>query len=108
MATEVRRLIFTETETSAILSAYLATGSSTMPRGIVMDFKIVKEDPFTIRVLIQASDGRQLNEIMEEVHVTAAMINFCMQSRIPLSRKAKKRVKKLNSGIALDMVMGKV
>ncbi|MBL6932874.1 MAG: hypothetical protein ISR45_07995 [Rhodospirillales bacterium] len=106
MAIEIRRLIVNEDELKQICTDYIASGDAQAPKGAVMSLKIEKDSPFKVSVHIQTSEGQQIPFQMDENQLVTALIGYCALKMIPVSRNAKKTVKKTDKGmIAFDMVL---
>lgn len=106
MAIEIRRLIVNDDELKQICSDYVASGDTDVPRGTIMSLKISRDDPLEVSVQIQTAEGQQNPFTLGENHLVSALINYCAMKMIPVSRNAKKTVKKTDKGmIAFDMVL---
>jgi len=106
LAIEIRRLIVNKDELKQICSDYTASGDSGGPQGAVTELKFFKEDPFTVLVQIRTAEDQQTPFTLDEAHLISAFIGYCTTKTIPISRTAKKTVKKTENGmIAFDMVL---
>lgn len=103
MAVEVRRIIMESFEFQAVLNVFAQSEDITIPSGFVVSYKVTNEKPLEIDVGIQESDGVQKYISLGETEIAAALINFCIATKIPVSRKATKTAKIMNGKIAFDM-----
>jgi len=105
MAVEIRRLLLDIDEFRKICAAGVAAGDATAPKGTVMSLDIIREAPFEIIMHIQTAEGQQIPYKYDKVHVISALIGFCMKKGIPVSKSAKKAIKRTDKGLAFDMVL---
>lgn len=104
MPSEVRRLVFSLEELMLLVSSFIKSTDTEIPRGKVMDFKIASETPLKVTLFVHAETGRQVVHDIGEIFISAAMIDYCMRNRIPISKRAQKSVKMLNGQFVLDMI----
>ena len=106
MPTEIRRLIFENEELADILSVFISAEHTKTQPGRVLSCEVVKRDPITVRARIHFRSGHQDTEFFEEVFLCAAIISWCMRSKVPLARKAKKSVRVTQDDrLALDVTL---
>ena len=103
MAIEVRRIILEQHEFQAVLNVFAKMEESDFPEGFVVGFEIRNENPLQIFVDIQSPDGAQVGVELAEDFIVEALINFCIQTKIPVSRKSKKSVRLSDGKISFDM-----
>jgi hypothetical protein len=103
MAVEVRRIILEQHEFQAVLNVYANLEDNDFPNGFVVGFEIEKEAPLEISVSLQLPNGEQLRIEIDETTIVEAIINFCIQTKIPVSRKSKKTANLNNGKISCDM-----
>jgi len=103
MAIEVRRMILEQSEFQAILNVYAQLNESAIPKGFVVGFEITEEDPLKAFVNVQMQTGEQIGTEIDEDAMVTALINFCIKTKIPVSRKSKKTVKLNNGKVSFDM-----
>jgi len=106
LAVEIRRLIVNEDELKQICTDFIASGDSYGLSGTMMDLKIVSDDPFEVSLMVHNTDGQQIPFDMDETHLVTALLGFCSRKGIPVSKSAKKTVKRTETGmIAFDMIL---
>ena len=103
MAIEVRRIILEQHEFQAVLNVFAQMEESNIPEGFVVGFEIRNENPLQIFVDIQAPDGAQKGVELGEEFIVEALINFCIQTKVPVSRKSKKTARLSEGKISFDM-----
>lgn len=86
-----------------LVSTFIKSTDTEIPRGKVMDFKIASEQPIKITLFVHAETGRQVVHDIGETFIASAMIDYCLRNRVPISKRAQKTVKLLNSQFVLDM-----
>jgi hypothetical protein len=103
MAIEVRRILLEQHEFQAVLNVYGKSENNDFPSGFVVGYEILQENPLTIFVNVQTPDGEQVAVELDEVSIVGALINFCIETKIPVSRKSKKTVRFVDDKISFDM-----
>lgn len=103
MAIEVRRIILERHEVQAVLNVYAQLEETSFPAGFVVGFDIEEEKPLTILMSIHTKDGEQIRIELDESAIVEALINFCIKTKVPVSRKSKKTVKFTDGKISFDM-----
>lgn len=103
MAIEVRRIILEQHEFQAVLNFYAKLAENDFPNGFVVGFNIKVENPLEIFVNVQLPSGEQIGVDLNEADIIDAIIHFCIETKIPVSRKSKKTVKFTDDKISLDM-----
>ena len=76
---------------------------SKFPEGFVVGYEVKEESPLKISVNIQTPEGEQRNLEIEDEFIVEALINFCIQTKVPVSRKSKKTVRLSEGKISFDM-----
>tara|TARA_B100000315_G_scaffold249276_2_gene280256 strand:- start:4565 stop:4882 length:318 start_codon:yes stop_codon:yes gene_type:complete len=90
-------------EFQAVLNVFAQMEGSNFPAGFVVGFDIKEESPLKIFVNVQTPDGNQRSLELEEDSIVEALINFCIQTKVPVSRKSKKTVRLSDGKISFDM-----
>ena len=103
MAIEVRRIILEQHEFQAVLNVYGQLDDSDFPEGFVVGFEIQKDSPLQILVNVQTPNGEQVLADLSEDAIVEALIQFCIATKVPVSRKSKKTVKLSDGKISFDM-----
>ncbi len=103
MAIEIRRIILEQFEFQAVLNVFARSEESKLPQGYVIGYDITKEKPLTVFVNIQTPAGEQIGLELDEDTMVHALIHYCIETKIPVSRKSKKTVKMHDGKISFDM-----
>lgn len=111
---EIRRLLVGEEELKHLITKLIMSqsessdGGGVGSGGMVMDIKIIKDEPLLVQVYAQTVRGNQIAHKMDDIEVMTAIINHCISKKIPISRQSRKSVKRTKDGVALDMVIAQV
>jgi len=90
-------------EFQAVLNVFAQSGDSSLPKGFVVSYSVTQDKPLEIDVGIQEKDGVQSYVPMGENEILSALINFCIETKIPVSRKSTKTAKFMDGKISFDM-----
>lgn len=106
MPTEIRRLIFTDSEVMEALTTFISSDRTAIEPGRVVGLEIASKDPCALRCSIQGRSGLMNDQVFDAVFLCAALISWCMKNKVPLARTAKKAVKMTTTGkVALDVTL---
>jgi len=103
MPTEVRRLVFSNTEFYAALDQYLSRTGASLPLGSIV--KIHTDTAHdTVTIDIRHSDSAQTDAVnLPARQVGGALIGYCINNEIPLPRGFAKSLIIAGDNIALEM-----
>ena len=90
-------------EQSQVLDGDVFARADIDQAGFVVGFDIEEEKPLTILMSIHKKDGEQIRIELDESAIVEALINFCIKTKVPVSRKSKKTVKFTDGKISFDM-----
>lgn len=105
MPTEVRRLVFSNTEFYSALDQYLSRTGTNLPSGsIVAIHPDTLSDSITIDVCRTGTSSGKMEAIsLQSRHVGGALISYCISNQIPLPRGFSKSLIIAGDNIALEM-----
>ncbi len=104
MPSEHRQIVFSAQEIIAAL-VILRDETAILPRGRISALKFLEDGEAIVGLVsIVAKAGRRASEQKVPAEVLgAALIRLCTAERIPLARKAKKRLVRSGEGLALHL-----
>jgi hypothetical protein len=106
MPTETRRIIFKEVELLQAILDYNKIAREKLPVGNIMSCKILCDDSIEVRLEIyEIRSDKRCEVTLDAATIGAALLRFCIDNKIPLPRKARKRLQVLGDSIALDLSM---
>ncbi|MCR9254568.1 MAG: hypothetical protein NXI16_00545 [Alphaproteobacteria bacterium] len=102
MPNEFRFLVFSESEAANALAAFAPKAGKKLPIGSVkgVEVKIDKEPP-TAALVIAPDEGGTQNFDFSAGEVTAALIGWCINHKVPLPRDGEKMLEALQGCLAL-------
>ncbi len=103
MPTEMRRIVLTMAEFQDALKRFVESRPRMFHDARLMDCRLVRDDPVEVEVIVHPRQTNQTVYTLGGPHLAAALISYCQQQGIPLSRSAAKSVRRVRNGIALDM-----
>jgi hypothetical protein len=102
MPTELRRIVFTNSELRQALDAHLAHGTAKLPFELLDSVKFVDDKENEIAVTTSVGGGT-VETVLSTALVAAALIKFCMATGVRLPRAAKKSISLSGDNLALDL-----
>lgn len=103
MVMEFRRLVFAPAELARALEVIRSANASALPAGQIKEVVIVDEPQVCVHVRMGVPGSTEECKVVVDVDVlAAAMLRFCMNSKIPIPRAAKKTVVRAGDGLALS------
>lgn len=106
MPHEMRRLYFTEDEvTRAILALNAQSRQKFLRPGSLAGIALHETPRLGVELRVETVGGSLESLLLDEVLVGAAMIRFCIDTRVPLPQHATKSLKICNGQVALDIVV---
>lgn len=107
MATEIRRILFSDLEMRELVSAYINAEDGNYDPGQVIEFRQTQDDPLQMTAMIQTTAGPQRQVIFNSHDLTSVVLHHLMSKKVPVPRKADKTVTRAKNGLlALDMMIG--
>jgi hypothetical protein len=102
MPTELRRIVFTNSELHEALDANLAHGTAKFPSASLDSVRFVDDRENEI-VVTTSVGGDTVETVLGTARVAAALIKFCMATGVRLPRAAKKSISLSGDNLALDL-----
>jgi hypothetical protein len=104
MPSEFRFVVFTTRELQRALIAQALRSRKQLPQGSVAGLVIQEGEPPAAVLTIEPNDGGKLDAIFEADEIVEAMINFCIDRRIPLPREPEKVLELFQGRLALRVM----
>ena len=102
MTTEVRQIIFQQTEVCAAIQDYRRRRNEPLPAGSIMGISFGNQPDINATLKIQAqSDNSLISVILPTEVLAAALILFCINRKIPLPAKAQKKLLRVDDSVGL-------
>ena len=108
MGSELRQLTFNMDEVRTFVTRQLSSKEPGRPSGTVMDLKVIRATPLLMQAHIQTFEGTQVKTTLDEPQLTASIIEYCMEAKIPLPRKSQKNLVLTGSGFVLEIYVAKL
>lgn len=106
MPIEIRRLIFSDEELCELMTRFWSGGASAAEPGTVMGIERRNRDPFALACRVQRRSGRQSVDLFDQAQLCEVLITWCMETGVPLARKAHKAARVTHDGrIAFDVTL---
>lgn len=109
MPTELRRLVFSNSQLRAALDNYKRVAPEIAPRGRIVSVSLMHDRPdpkvsVSYRDDSAGSDGDAALEL-EPKSVAAALVLYCMEFDVPVPRNARKKLTMMGDNICLEIVL---
>ena len=102
MIDELRQLTFSTAELTAALQSYLRKRALMLPDAYIASVEVSPAEALSVTVRFRAGHGVEPRQLeIAAPQLAAAMIECCIQSRIPVPRSARKHIERAGDGIAL-------
>lgn len=108
MSSEVRYILFNAGEVARTIVQFCARRRVALPPGSIVDFRIIVQPRLEVALTVAPDDvtkGR-VRESLSEDGLTAALVLYCVNNRIPVPMKAGKRIMVTGEGIILALALG--
>ncbi len=105
--TEYREIRFDIEALRCALNAHLAAVSppSLPPSGQVGDIAIASREPVQLRIEVHLPGAKPRQTVVEETELAAVLIRECLARSIKLPRKALKKLRAFDGGVALLLAL---
>jgi hypothetical protein len=104
MPYEMRRLYFSEAEVAAAVVAFNAQSKQKFLAPGGLDSVRLCEDPvFHVDVTVETAAGGRETVVLNETMIGAAIIRYCITTRVPLPLRSSKSVKVVNGQLVFDI-----
>ena len=107
MATEIRRITFTNRELIAAILAHCRAGWRDLPPGPVTVAEVDKEIGVTLsfETFNVQTDAKAVAQFkLDQNEVGAALLRYCMANRVPIPKSARKSLQVIGDSVSL-MIM---
>jgi hypothetical protein len=105
MATEERRIIFTDEEVVAAIKALYHRAKEVFPPGNVWNVAISEDNGCQIDCDVINAQARRDRVTVAGERLAAALILHCIQHKIPLPAKAQKALSVVHGKLALNITL---
>lgn len=108
MSSEIRYILFNAGEVARAMVKYWARRKAPLAPGSIVDFQAFQSSGLEVALMVAHDDanlGRSRISLKED-ELTAALVLFCIETRIPVSSKAGKRVMAVPEGMILALGLG--
>ena len=105
MATEERRIIFTDAEVVAAVQALYQRAKQAFPPGNVWNVSISEDNGCQVDCDVVDAKGHRDRVTVAGERLAAALILFCMQHKIPLPARAQKGLVIMQGQLALHILI---
>lgn len=101
MPIEVRYVMFTQTEVVKAILEFKKRRGEAMPQGSIVKFGMEGTSEPSFIIEIKGDDGIVQTVSVDNKPLTAALVMFCINTKIPLPAKASKTLKVNGQKLAL-------
>lgn len=106
MPMEIKQIFFTEKEVRTALVNFSTLNQEFLDEDDVKKIIIDNEDSVRVSMLVDKTLGKENNELaFSSAQVGAALMAFCMVSKIPLPKKGNKALEADNNRICLKITL---
>jgi len=107
MPTEMRRIVFTNEE---LLNAINFINSRDVPKlldGKILSSSVDTEKKLDIIIEFSSYNRDETRQVAIPIPILgAALVNYCIKSSIPMSKRAGKSIKIFGDNVALELIFG--
>ncbi len=101
---ELRRIVFSQDELRQALHGQRIDGRVVLPVGAIQSASFLEGSDANVMLRIYDEQSDKHHEIvLPNAFVAAALMGFCIQSKVPLPRSARKSIAIAGQNIALDL-----
>ena len=111
MPSEFRRLLFSKQEVVEALTAHSARLNKPLPAGSVIKCELIAEPEFAVQLTVQnnyegrADTGKRYEVSLAAPVVGAALLQFCIEKKIPMPKSAKKALQITGDGLVMTITL---
>lgn len=107
MPTEMRRIVFSNEELLNAINFFNSSAVPKLPEGKIISASIdPDEKPNIILRFISYNRDEEREIVISTANLGAILIAYCIKSKIPMSKKAKKAIKIIGDNVSLELVFG--
>jgi hypothetical protein len=103
MATEIRQIVFKQTEVCAAINDYRRRRNEPLPVGTIDGIAFSEGPDVTATLTIKNNAGDNIAVTLSREAVAAALILFCINRKIPLPAKGQKKLQKIGDSVGLTI-----
>jgi len=102
MPNEFRFLVFSESEAANAMASFAPKAGKRLPQGSIKGVEVkTEQDPPSAALVIAPDEGGSKNFDFSAGEVTAALIGWCINHKVPLPRDGEKVLEALHGSLAL-------
>ncbi len=107
MPTELRRLVFSNSQLRAALDNYRRVSTGDIPRGriVAVGLKHNRPDPKVMIAFRDEAKGEDRSVDIEPKTVAAALLVYCMEFDVPVPRSARKKLTMMGDNLCLEIIL---
>lgn len=106
MPTEYRRVVFPNRELRQALVQYGDPNGAQFPPGEIISVTLPEGVGDTVQVtVLDTARNITFTADFPVARIAAALINFCIQNKVPIPKKGRKSLRLMGDNLALDIVM---
>ena len=102
---ELRCIVFSDAEVAAAVTDRRRRISEPFPAGSVGRVDYLVEDTVRTRLSILGEDGATTEIVLEEPEVTAALVSYCMNRKVPLPAGSEKMLYVIRDALTLMITL---
>lgn len=104
MPYEMRRLYFNESEVATAVVAFNAQSKQKfLTPGELESVRLCEDPVFHVDVTVETADGGRDTVVLNETMIGAAIIRYCITTRVPLPLRSSKSLKVVNGQLVFDI-----
>lgn len=109
MIKEQRNLIFTNEDIRDAVIQFNREKKNFLPAGELASIELGAGERPSLVIRVQVTDRIFQNTIeLTSEQLAGVLIHFCIRNRIPIPKKARKEIRRLDDGVILRIVIDKV
>ena len=108
MATEYRRITFTNAELRSALESHLSpNGNGSIPKGDINSVKSIQKngDFFYELTMFDYSKRKESSMLIEQGETESALLDHCIETGISLPRLARKETRYIDDRLCLELFL---
>ncbi|MEQ1889577.1 MAG: hypothetical protein ABL951_10420 [Alphaproteobacteria bacterium] len=107
MPTEVKSIIFSNEELMNAINLFESANIPKLSDGRILSVSINPDEKENICILFLNFNKDQERKILISIpNFGAILLNFCLKYKIPMARKATKKIKIVGDNVSLEFVLG--
>ena len=102
---EMRCIVFEDAELVKALMAYRRRSGKPLPSGQISGLEIEKKPEVIVRMTITSDAGEKVVVPSSGAELAAAMIAYCIDTRVPVPASSNKSITTIDGHIALKVML---